>query len=68
MFIAGQGDDLDAANGTGHLDMTGSPDSARDETAEHYDAVDAFRNTWAYDREERGLGPQPVHQVGPAQR
>ncbi|TWH03139.1 hypothetical protein L615_001200000080 [Nocardioides sp. J9] len=30
--------------------------SAAEETAEHYDAVDDFKATWAFDRKESGLG------------
>lgn len=31
-------------------------DFARDETDDHYDAVEEFRSSWAFDRKESGLG------------
>lgn len=34
-------------------------DFARDETAEHYLAVEAYKDDWAFDRKESGLGKNP---------
>ena len=33
---------------------------AREEDEDHYDAVDEFRNNWAFDRKESGLGQNPA--------
>lgn len=34
-------------------------DFAHEETEEHYDAVEDFKNSWAFDRKESGLGKNP---------